>query len=1113
MQAAWERQRWARRQIGKRRSWLALDWASMAAQTCETGYDLVLVDEPWDLERDAVSLLDAAAQRLHRDGVLVMALAQQTTVRRWAEPSPRLGFSALLLRTLLADRFEQVELFHQSSDHDWAVCDGAAPDAPIVVGLARGPKVAAPAVDVSIVIPVFNRHELTAACLRALAAVAPEAGLRCETIVIDNASHDRTGWVLHAAAQDARLGLRVVHNAENLGFATACNQGAVIARGATLVFLNNDTEPRPGWLRPLVDELQTHTDTGVVGARLLYPDGTLQHAGVAVGRSGIPYHLHAGLPGDDRRALERRAFPVVTGACMAVRRQEFLQRGAFDEGYRNGSEDIDLCLRYRRAGRECIYRPDSVTVHHESQSAGRLDHRDRNIERLLDRWRDDLIQDDFALRDRLDERRRAARPLRLALKIGVPNRTIQNWGDIYFAEGLARALVQAGHRCEIHYLNEWGRDDRDIDVVIHLKGLTRYEPKPWNLNLLWMINHPSLHEDAELERYDAVLVASAQHARTLKARLTVPVHEFLQATDPQQFAPRPQVAKRWDLVFVGNNGGTDRAAIRPIIADLLPTPHQLAVWGSGWEGLLPPGVWQGKFVPAEQLADLYAASWIVLNDHQAEMRQFGFVNNRTFDAVACGSIVVCDDVIGLDQLLPLARYRTRDELAALIDRLLADRQAETARAGALIPDVARRFSFASRVVQLEAIVAAATDRPRPFPAVITEEAPVVTVLLATKDRREFLPQTLASIRAQSYPRWQLLLVNDGGAPIDDLVESSRDPRIELIDLPRNQGKAHALNVAASRAHGAFFAHQDDDDIWHADHLERLLLPLLHLPSVRFAFSAAVDVHLARGAEQEWVQVRRQLVYDRHCAPDDLLFYNQIQGITVVHDRELFTQAGGYDPRLAVLLDWDLWRRMAAFTRPYYIGRVTAERTLRGPEAGATGHLTRLIDRDPIAYYLNRLRILRKPLAFPDDSPIHTQLRTLRRLARAETAILIGEHRLVAGQIDKAARSFERAARWQPSHAGGWRGWGLCLLKQGHLPAALRALLQALQIGPTQPSDYLYAAVAALSLGDGALVLELLRVGEKAHPETVATQAQIYADYRRKAEALIAARRETAPAGA
>lgn len=230
----------------------------------------------------------------------------------------------------------------------------------------------------AIVIPLYGRSDLTEACHASLEA----AGDDIELVLVDNASRDDTPQVLARLASDAT----VIRNRTNLGFATACNQGATAAESEVVVFLNNDTEVLPGWLDPLLDELRDPT-VGAVGSRLLYPNGRVQHAGMALSPGATPLHLHRGAPGGHPAVTARRDLTLVTGACLAMRRADFLDLGGFDPAFKNGYEDCDLCLRTRRSGLRVRYAGDSVVIHHEGQSDGRMDWESENSRLLRRRWR------------------------------------------------------------------------------------------------------------------------------------------------------------------------------------------------------------------------------------------------------------------------------------------------------------------------------------------------------------------------------------------------------------------------------------------------------------------------------------------------------------------------------------------------------------------------------------------------------------------------------------------------------------------------------------------------------------------------------------------------------
>ncbi|MDY6954037.1 MAG: glycosyltransferase, partial [Thermodesulfobacteriota bacterium] len=217
----------------------------------------------------------------------------------------------------------------------------------------------------SIIIPAFNQLAYTKQCLEALFKNTPEE--MYELIVVDNGSTDGTKAFLTTLGQRATI----ITNGKNLGFARACNQGARAASGKYLIFLNNDTLPLPCWLEEMVELAERDETVGIVGSKLLFPDGTIQHAGVVVSGNGLPYHLHRGCPGDMPCANKQRSFQIVTAACMLISRDLFFDIKGFDEGYVNGCEDIDLCLKVGESKRRVVYNPKSVLVHFEGKTEGR----------------------------------------------------------------------------------------------------------------------------------------------------------------------------------------------------------------------------------------------------------------------------------------------------------------------------------------------------------------------------------------------------------------------------------------------------------------------------------------------------------------------------------------------------------------------------------------------------------------------------------------------------------------------------------------------------------------------------------------------------------------------
>ncbi len=289
-------------------------------------------------------------------------------------------------------------------------------------------------------------------------------------------------------------------------------------------------------------------------------------------------------------------------------------------------------------------------------------------------------------------------------KVGAPDwRRAPAWGDLYFARALQRQLEARGHRSLIQILPEWeDAAGYEYDVAVHLRGLSDYLPKPGQLNVLWCISHPELLSAEECDLYDLVLVASERFAAALRPRTRTPVEVLEQATDPDVFTPSPDPDHACELVFVGNS----RKVRRRILADLLPTEHDLAVWGGDWDGLIDPGHVRGAHLPNDQVPRAYSSAAIVLNDHWDDMREHGFVSNRLYDALACGACVVSDHMPEIDARFrgSIITYQTGEELRELIGFLLADPdlRAELGRRGREI--VLAEHTFEHRADELLELV-------------------------------------------------------------------------------------------------------------------------------------------------------------------------------------------------------------------------------------------------------------------------------------------------------------------------------------------------------------------------------------------------------------------------
>ncbi|MGH9099775.1 MAG: glycosyltransferase, partial [Acidimicrobiales bacterium] len=244
---------------------------------------------------------------------------------------------------------------------------------------------------VSAIVPFRDSTGLLRACARALRAAGAGADgnvagtsvgasgwtIDLEVVLVDNGSTEpETATLLERLQARLRPDVDVLvrHDARPFNWAALNNAAAAQARGEVLLFVNDDVQGgTAGWMELLVVQALL-PEVGAVGARLVYPDGRLQHAGIVLGLAGATGHvlagLEAGLPGYLGMAVHPRDVTAVTGACMATRREVFDQLGGFDESLGLDFNDVDYCLRARSRGLRVVLEAGAELVHHESPSRG-----------------------------------------------------------------------------------------------------------------------------------------------------------------------------------------------------------------------------------------------------------------------------------------------------------------------------------------------------------------------------------------------------------------------------------------------------------------------------------------------------------------------------------------------------------------------------------------------------------------------------------------------------------------------------------------------------------------------------------------------------------------------
>lgn len=529
-----------------------------------------------------------------------------------------------------------------------------------------------------------------------------------EIIIADSSSTSAVNMTLSIIAASLSVPARHVRIPASHDNTLGANYGFSYSCGKTVVFVNQQVSVEPGWLSSLLESVKL-TD-GLVGSVQLKPSRLIHSAGeIFPTNHKLPIHFLENHPLSDIKSLDNNyRVPALLGGVVALSADLFAQMTGFYPLYNTVLHTHDLSLRAAEAGYPSYVAKSSQIINFNQSTVIN----EQLKKAFIARWQDKLLAADgrelwqkagfevLSYNQSTPKLKALKARRRWAIKISSPpDERRYAWGDTYYAEALAAALERLGQTVAIDYHGYHNRPTSYLDDVnLDLRGLDNYVPQKGKLNIMWVISHPEKVTPEMVRSFNKVYAAGSKWAEFMSQKSGRMVEFLPQSTDPAVFHPtkaNPEFAGK--ILFVGNS----RNVMRPIVRDSIIAGLDIAIYGSGWEGLVEPKYIKGHFIPNHQLTEAYSSAKVVLNDHWDDMRQWSFLSNRLFDATSAGARVITDDIKGIDEVFNKGRvqtYTTPEELKKIVASL--DDGTNSAGGQAAHRDIKAQHSFDARAEEL-----------------------------------------------------------------------------------------------------------------------------------------------------------------------------------------------------------------------------------------------------------------------------------------------------------------------------------------------------------------------------------------------------------------------------
>lgn len=581
---------------------------------------------------------------------------------------------------------------------------------------------------------------------------------RTEIILVDDTCSE-DGHAAVSEFYDESLIDKYIVSRTECSFPLGCNRALSLAEGFFTVFLDSQSYVSINWLDPLVDPLKRHPGLMGTTSKVLQPDGAINSIGCLFDSdSGFPYDVLHELPSTFHAAKRITLLPCANSYCSAFRLSDVISKKGLYCLYVSGLSVSDLCLQLGDGKLRFAYIPSSRVIcpadtHQHTACTN-------DLEAFAERWfgKGVYSEQKYFARRNLDKyvksrkkvcsvsfkkysrtscikcstkytvpvydfsrlgcsceltggfkamiRRMKSFTRLVVIKDPAPGKTYATkyeWGDYYYARSLARAFERLGFDTRIDGRDGWYGHDDGACINIVLRGPVKYDCKmsPDSFNVMWLISHPDMIDENELNEYDFVFAASEILTGKYRSSesVLVPCACLPQCTAPEIFYPAPESATySAGNLLLGNSRGVLRDSVKKCIDEGV----DIQIIGNGWDKLVKHQIVRSAAVPSLLVPSLYRSAETVLNDHWEDMRQNGIVSNRIYDVLACGRGIVTDNFRNIPEELKFACFSYENcSIREAIDKCREFNKSITEQQKQKLHElISDNHSFARRVLQI-----------------------------------------------------------------------------------------------------------------------------------------------------------------------------------------------------------------------------------------------------------------------------------------------------------------------------------------------------------------------------------------------------------------------------